>query len=61
MDERTVQNYREKYAQWQLATRVVEQMRREQGGGELNFAKVPDLDKIKLEIKPPVKRVKDRR
>lgn len=63
MDEATIENYRVKYAQWQLAARVVEEMRREQGPGELNFAKVPDLSKIKLKIDPkqPTKRVKDRR
>lgn len=63
MDEATIENYRAKYAQWQLAARVVEQMRLEQGPGELNFSKTPDLNKIKLEIasKQPTKRVKDRR
>ena len=52
MDQRTVDQYRTKAEQWNFAKKVVQQMRREQGDGELNFTIPPaKMPSTSLQIK----------
>ena len=51
MDKHTIDLCRRKYALWKLAERMVGKMHEEQGPGELDFTKIPDMGDTRVSFK----------